>query len=152
MIACYSRCIHNTKVGTLISWLRKQCQSNVLASFPCRPSPSFLSLAICLTILHATGAGQGPRDEASNVLYYVSFVLGKTAQEKWKEVNMDCTDTTTRLTNILYCPCGCSQFKLKKLRVGGCTEEVLERFSYPCTSAHPRCNVSCQGIYTCIVI
>ena len=45
-------------------------------------------------------------NEASNVLYYVSFVLGKTAQEKWKEVNMDCIDTTTRLTNIPYCPVG----------------------------------------------
>ena len=28
----------------------------------------------------------------------------------------------------------------------GATEEVLEWFKYPCTSAHPRCKVSCQEV------
>ena len=32
------------------------------------------------------------------------------------------------------------------LRVGGCTEEVLKWFNYPCARAHPSCEVSCQGI------
>ena len=33
-----------------------------------------------------------------------------------------------------------------KLRVGGYTKEVLEWSNYLCASAHPGCNVSCQGI------
>ena len=39
------------------------------------------------------------------------------------------------------------QLKHPKLRVGGCTEEVLEWFNYPSPSAHPRCEVSCQRVW-----
>ena len=39
-----------------------------------------------------------------------------------------------------------SQLKQQKLRVGSCTEEVLEWFNYSHASAHPGCEVSCQGI------
>ena len=41
---------------------------------------------------------------------------------------------------------GRSQLKRQKLRVGGCTEEVLKWFNYPPAKAHPRCEVSCQGV------
>ena len=43
-------------------------------------------------------------------------------------------------------PHGCSQLKCQKLRVGGCTEEVLKWFNYPHARAHPRCKVGCQGV------
>ena len=36
--------------------------------------------------------------------------------------------------------------KNKKLGVGGYTEEVLEWFNYSRASAHPGCEVSCQGV------
>ena len=41
----------------------------------------------------------------------------------------------------------------KKLRMDGCTEEMLEWFGYPWASAHPGCEVSCQRVphrcFTC---
>ena len=48
--------------------------------------------------------------------------------------------------HLPYCPCGRTQLKHQKLRVGSCTEEVLEWFNYPHASAHPGWKVSCQGI------
>ena len=46
---------------------------------------------------------------------------------------------------------GHSQLKHQKTRVGSCTEEVVEWFNYPRASAHHRCEVSCQGVSTCII-
>ena len=40
------------------------------------------------------------------------------------------------------------QLKHQKLGVGGYTEEVVEWFNYPRTSAHLGCEVSCQGVPT----
>ena len=40
---------------------------------------------------------------------------------------------------------GHSQLKRKKLRVGGCMEEVLKLFNYLPARAHLGCKVSCQG-------
>ena len=41
---------------------------------------------------------------------------------------------------------GRSQLKPQTLGVGGYTEEVLEWFDCPHTSAHPGCKVSCRGV------
>ena len=41
---------------------------------------------------------------------------------------------------------GCSQFEYQKSGVGGYTKEVLEWFNYPCTTTHPGCEGSCQGV------
>jgi len=40
---------------------------------------------------------------------------------------------------------GRSQLKYQKLRVGGCRKGILEWFNYTRASAHPKCQVSCQG-------
>ena len=49
---------------------------------------------------------------------------------------------------------GCLQLKHQKLRAGGCTEEALEWFNYPCVAPHPEWEDSCQGVLNwpaCIV-
>ena len=38
-----------------------------------------------------------------------------------------------------------SQFKPQKLRMGGYTEKELKWFNYPRVTAHPGCEVTCQG-------
>ena len=52
------------------------------------------------------------------------------------------------LCTVLSCASAhrCLQLKLQNLRVGGSTEEVLERFNYPRARVYPRCEVSYQGV------
>ena len=41
---------------------------------------------------------------------------------------------------------GHSQLKRQKLKLGGCMEEVIKWFNFPCTRAYPECEVSCQRV------